>query len=177
MLCQLVALAVCGLARIILAACAVWSLCGVKGQSTGFLLVFLATLDQGDYSSWLLRFLNCHLGHLILSGQQAGGLAQSLGAGVASGSRTIGSPSQGSGSACAVNSSLDSSTTGRLSVSADWVVLVSSFSFHFKGGFGESGGGTMSSGSGLAPGTCHVHYRNQLRLESWAGSLFPLVSM
>ncbi len=47
-------------------------------------------------------------------------------AGVASGSRTAYSPSQGSGSACAVGSNLGSSTTGRFSVSTDSVVLVSS---------------------------------------------------
>ncbi len=77
---QQVALVVCGLAHIVLAACAVWSLCRVKGQSTGFLLVFLVTLGQGDYFGWLFRLLDHPLGHPVLSGQQAGGLAQCLGA-------------------------------------------------------------------------------------------------
>ncbi len=76
---QQVALAVCGLARIILAAGTVWCLCGVKGQLTGFLLVSLAALSQGDYLGRLLRLLNCHLGRLVLCGQQAGSLAQCLG--------------------------------------------------------------------------------------------------
>ncbi len=52
----------------------------MKGQSTGFLLKFLVTLGQGDYFGWLLRLLRCHLGYLFLSGQQAAGLAQYLGA-------------------------------------------------------------------------------------------------
>ena len=78
MLGQQVALAVCGLVHIVLAACAVWSLCGVKGQLTGFLLVSLATLSQGDYFGWLLRLLDGYLGRLVLSGQQTGGSARCL---------------------------------------------------------------------------------------------------
>ncbi len=138
---QQVALVVCRLAHIVLADCAVWSLCGVKGQPTGFLLVFPMSLGQGDYSGWLFRLLYCRRGHLVPSGQQAGGLAQCLGA-------LQGSP------LCAVDSSLVSSTTGRFSVSANWVVLVSSFSSGPKGGFGEARGDTIRSGSVLAPGTC-----------------------
>ncbi len=68
------------------------------------------------------------------------------------------SPSQGSGSTCAVRSSLGSSTTGKLSFSADKVVLVPSLPS------GSCGGGD-------------VHYRSQLRLEGWANSLCSLISI
>ncbi len=63
------------------------------------------------------------------------GTASRHAAGVASGFRMADRPLQGSGSACAVESSLVSSTTVRVSVSADSVVLVSIVFSGSKGGF------------------------------------------
>ena len=73
---------------------------------------------------------------------------------MASGSRTIDSRSQDSGSAYAVGSSAVSSTTGNFPVSVVRVVLVSSLSSVSKGESGEPGGGIMHSGSVLPSGSC-----------------------
>ncbi len=75
-------------------------------------------------------------------------MASGRAAWVASGSRTVDGPLQGSGSACVVESSLVSSTTGRFYVSADLVVSASSILSGSKGGFRGSEGGAMDPGTG-----------------------------
>ena len=75
----------------------------------------------------------------IWSGGRGSGTASGRAAGVASVSRKVDGPSQRSGSACMVESSLVSSPAGRVSISADSVVLVSVVLSGAKGGFGGSG--------------------------------------
>ncbi len=103
-------------------------------------------------SGWLLWLVIATSGQLagasgsIWSAGRGFGAVSECAAGVAYGSGMTGSSLQGSGSACAVDSSLVPSTTDKFSVSADSMALVSDVSSDSKDGFGGSGVGATDSG-------------------------------
>ncbi len=137
---QQVALEVCVLVRIFLAACTVWSLCGVKGRVTSYLLVSQATLGQGGYFGWWLRPLVWRFGYWLhlISEQQIWRSVWTYCRGCLC-SRMTDGPSDGSGSACTVESNQVPVTTGRVYVSADSAVLTSFILSGSSIGFGGSG--------------------------------------